>query len=186
MPQFKAFDSKVETSGGGMLALLAALSWNQTLAKEILAKQGIVNPQPDKWYPQQAALNTYKEIAETMGVHTLYQIGTKIPETAIFPAEIDSLEKGLALLDISYHLNHRGGEIGYYQLAKMESNRAVLVCYNPYPCDFDQGIIVGTVRRFAGGTVLVNERHDESAGCRKLGGTSCTYIVEWVLFKNPT
>jgi hypothetical protein len=184
MAQFKAFDTKVEVVGEGVFSLLAALSWNQTLAKEILARHGIINPQAGKWYPQQAILDTYREIAETMGVHTLYQIGAKIPENAIFPAEIDSVEKALASLDIGYHLNHRGGEIGYYRLDKMESNRAVLVCYNPYPCDFDQGIIVGTVRRFAGGTtVLVNERHDESKGCRKLGGASCTYIVEWLLSK---
>ena len=84
---------------------------------------------------------------------------------------------------MGYHMNHRGGEIGSYTLTQIESNRAVMVCNNPYPCDFDRGILVSSVRGFAGTTTLVTEKHDASQGCRKLGGESCTYILEWLSFK---
>ena len=183
MAQYIAFDSKAEVAGAALLAMLDALKWNQTAALEILNKYNIVNLQADGWYPHQAALDTHREIAETIGVHNLYQIGTKIPENAIYPPDIDSLEKALATLDIAYHMNHRGGEVGHYELIKMESHQAIMLCHNPNPCDFDRGIIIATARRFATTGASVSLKHDESQGCRKLGGESCTYIVEWVLFK---
>jgi hypothetical protein len=186
MAEYKAFDPNAESNGAGLSALLAVLSWNEPLVLEILSKHGIKEVRMDGWYPHQAVLDVQKEIAQTMGVHTLYQIGTKIPEKATFPPEIDSLEKGLALLDQAYHMNHRGGEIGHYQLVKVENNQALMVCNNPYSCDFDRGIIVATARHFAGTVGFVNLRHDESAGCRKLGGESCTYIIEWLLLKPKT
>jgi hypothetical protein len=183
MAQFKAFDSKVEISGQAVLGFVAALDWNKSIALEILSRHGIDNPQAQEWYSQQALLDAYQEIAENMGAHTLYQMGIKVPENAIRPPGMDSLEQGLALLDIAYHVNHRGGEIGSYKLEKLENNQAVMFCHNPYPCDFDRGLIVGVVRNFAGGAVVVTEKHAEGTGCRKLGGESCTYILEWVLFK---
>jgi hypothetical protein len=182
MTQFKAFANNVEVSGGVVLTFVAALSWNPALALEVLANHGIVNPQTDLWYPHQALLDVYREIDETMGSHTLYQIGSKIPENAILPSGLDSIEKMLNIIDVGYHMNHRGGDIGSYVLTQIESNRAVMVCRNPYPCDFDRGLLVGSLRGFSGVTTLASERHDESQGCRKLGGESCTYILEWALF----
>jgi len=46
----------------------------------------------------------------------LFAIGKAIPESAIFPPEIQGLEMGLSAIDIAYHMNHRGGEIGHYNL----------------------------------------------------------------------
>jgi hypothetical protein len=183
MAQFKAFASNVEIAGEALLSFVAALSWNEVFVLEILGRHGISNVQPKQWYPQQAVLDFLREIAETMGEHTLYQLGTKVPEHAIYPPEIDSLEKGLSSLDVVYHLNHRGGEIGHYQLVRLESNQAVTVCHNPYPCDLDRGIITTTVRHFAASGAAVSVQHEPNGGCRKLGGESCTYIVEWILFR---
>jgi hypothetical protein len=183
MAEFEAFDSKVEVSGEGVLALVAAFNWNQAAALEILGRHGIVNPQVGEWYLLQAFLDAQKEIATSIGGHTLYQIGNKVPELAIFPPELDSLEKGLASIDIAYHMNNRGGEIGHYQLVKMESNHAVMLCHNPFPCDFDRGLIIGTAKHFAAKGATVSIKHDESKGCRKLGDESCTYIIEWLEFK---
>jgi hypothetical protein len=51
------------------------------------------NPEPDKWYSQEAWLNAFKEIAETVGTNTLFMIGKSIPEHAKFPPQIDLLRK---------------------------------------------------------------------------------------------
>jgi hypothetical protein len=187
MSQFKAFDNQVEVSGAGMVVLLNSISWSKTSFLEIFGRHGIPDPQVSAWYPQQIALDIYQEIAATMGSHTLYQIGTKVSELSVLPPQIDSLEKGLAAIDIGYHLMHRGGEIGSYQLVKVEHNQAVMVCHNPYPCDFDRGAIIATARKFAVNGAAVSLRHadESSAGCRKLGAESCTYIIEWIAFSKP-
>jgi hypothetical protein len=184
MAQFKAFAPNVEVNGQTVLAIVAGMSWSQSEGLKILARHGIDEPQPELWYSQQAWLDSFSEIAETIGPHTLYQIGTKIPESAKFPPNIISLEQGLASINVAYHLNHRGGEIGSYQLLNVADNQATMVCHNPYPCDFDRGLIVATAQHFAPSGAAVNIQHDTSQGCRKLGAESCTYLIDWLLYKS--
>ena len=71
----------------------------------------------------------------------LVSIGMKIPETAVFPPEIDSIDSGLNSIDVAYHMNHRGGEIGVYQATTVSKQQIDVLCRNPYPDYFDYGII---------------------------------------------
>ena len=79
---------------------------------------------------------------------TLLMIGRQIPKNAKWPPDVDTLEKGLASIDVAYHLNHRGGEIGSYRFEKTSANTAKMVCRNPYPCDFDLGLIDAVAHKF--------------------------------------
>ena len=124
------------------------------------------------------AANALKQIAYTVGPHTLYNIGTKIPENAIFPPGIDSLEKAFESIDIAYHMNHRGGEIGDYKFYKSTDGRFHYNCTNPYPCEFDRGIIEGLARKFTSEGHFLTVRHDDSAPCRDRGDDSCTYDIQ--------
>ena len=45
------------------------------------------------WYPQQAWLNAFREIAQTIGASTLHQIGLSIPGSAKFPPGVNPIEK---------------------------------------------------------------------------------------------
>lgn len=47
-------------------------------------------------------------------------------------------------------MNHRNGEIGYYKLISinLKANTAIMNCKNPYPCNFDRGIITTMARKF--------------------------------------
>jgi len=179
MAQFKALSPGVEVNGQTVLSIVDGMGAFKDAALAILKKSGIENPQPDHFYPQQAWLTAFKEIAEKFGPSTLTMIGKKIPENAIFPPEINTIEKALSAIDMAYHMNHRGGEIGHYRYQSSGEKSARLVCNNPYPCDFDRGIIMAMSRRFAPAGKTPKIVHDDSQPCRKNGADSCTYLVSW-------
>lgn len=178
MAQFQAFAAGVEVNGQTVLSVVKGMEHSQQKALEILEENGIINPQPDQWYSQQSWLNAFKRISEEIGPYALYCIGGKIPENAKFPKDIDSLEKALASIDIAYHMNHRGGEIGSYRFHQGPENSMHFTCENPYPCEFDRGIIEGIARRFAPQGHLVTVKHDNAAPCRDNGADACTYRIE--------
>lgn len=180
MATFIAFERGVEVNGQTVLTIVNGMDIFKKRAYQILAENGIRDPKPGKWYSQQAWLNAFKTIAQSIGPYTLYRIGSKIPENAQFPPEIDSIEKALASIDVAYHMNHRKGEIGHYNYEKTGERTAQFVCNNPYPCTFDKGIIEAMGRKFKpkdSTNVLV--KHDDTAPCRNKGADSCTYMVRW-------
>lgn len=179
MAQYKAFSSGVEVNGETVMAIVDGLGIFKNTALKILEENGISNPVKGSWYLQQAWLNSFKEIAETIGQRTLMEIGTKIPDNAIFPSGIENIEKALAAIDIAYHLNHRGGEIGSYKFEKLGEGTVKITCNNPYPCNFDKGIIFAMANKYKPENVFVNLDHVETAPCRNKGDDSCTYIVKW-------
>jgi hypothetical protein len=193
MAQFKAFDSRVEVNGQTVLSVVDGCVLKDA-ALQILADNGITNISNDSWYSQQAWLDAFKLIADQVGIKTLYTIGYKIPDNAQFPPEIDDIGKGLAAIDVAYHMNHRINDemlfnpltgvmkegIGHYGFEKTGEKQAKMCCENPYPCDFDRGIIEAMAKRFKpASSLFVNVTHDDSAPCRKKGDNSCTYIIKW-------
>lgn len=179
MVEFKARASRVEVSGAAVLAVLKGMGAFEAMGRRFLADNGIVDPSEANWYPQQAWLDTFRTIAERVGPATLRLIGTKIPQTAQWPATINSVEQALASIDVAYHMNHRGGEIGHYRLERAGPKSALMVCANPYPCAFDMGIIEATVQRFSPQGHLPQITHDGAIGCRRSGRPACGYQIAW-------
>lgn len=176
---FKACEPGVEVNGETVLAVVAGMGSAGALGLALLAECGIPDPRPGRWYLQQSWLDAFKKIADDIGPYALYQIGSKILENARFPSHIDSVGAALASIDVAYHMNHRNGEIGHYHYSRTGESSARMVCPNPYPCDFDRGIIETVARRFAPEGRWVAVQHDARASCRKRGGESCTYNVSW-------
>jgi hypothetical protein len=180
MKQFTALSANIEAKGAGLIAMIEGMGSFKSKAIQILSENGISNLTAEQWYPQQSWLNALRTIAETVGVNTLYSIGMKVPDLAVFPPGIDSIEKALSSLDAAYRLNHRGGKIGYYRYEKTGEKSALMICDNPYPCAFDRGIITALAKKFKpADSLMVQVTHDDSALCRVKGGDSCTYIIVW-------
>jgi len=179
MAQFKAMELGVMVSGSAVLSVVEAMEAYKSMALRILENHGIDNPKKDQWYPQQAWLDAFKNIADHVGPATLRMIGEKIPDTAMWPPVVNKVDEALASIDIAYHMNHRDGEIGHYRFEKTGEKTGKMICNNPYPCDFDFGIIRATSMKFApeGTTPLVT--HDKSGSCRRKGGNTCTYNISW-------
>jgi len=182
MAQFIPFDSHVEVIGQTVLSVITALPAGQDSRKEILARHGIQVPDASTWYAQKDYLNAFKEIAENVGPHTLFSIGKSIPEDAIFPPQIDSLEKALQSIDIAYNMNHRGGDIGYYKLTHFDAKNKIarFECKNPYPSEFDRGIITTMVRKFRPADSFRDSVVlDTTKPTRLKGADSCSYTITW-------
>ena len=181
MAQFIAFDNNVKVTGEAILSVSNALSSNKKKRLKILKKYNI-NPKTNKWYNQQDWLNAFKEMYEEIGTTTLFLIGKAIPKNANWPNKVETLEEAFNSINVAYHMNHKGGDIGYYKLTRFDdkSQTAIMVCRNPYPSDFDRGIITYILRKYKPtdsyeyGVYL-----DKSKETRLMGGESCTYNIYW-------
>lgn len=187
---FVAQADDIAVNGQTVLSVAKAFSVVKDLGYKILERHGFKDVKEDAWYPQQQWLDAFREIHETMGGVTLFQIGKKIPDSAKFPPEIDTVEKALAAIDVAYHMNHsRRGKplfdpatgtmeegIGHYRVVSASEGEAVMVCDNPYPDEFDRGIIEAMAAKF-GKRVIVEV--DADAGTRERGREATTYRIRW-------
>lgn len=175
MAQYEPFTERVEARGQTILSFVDAFPPAlQGRAESILADNGIEDLDPEAWYPQEAWLASFEEIEEEIGTNTLKKIGKAIPKNAEWPPGVDTVVGGLESIDEAYHMNHRGGEIGYYEAETLDDGTVEVCCHNPYPCAFDQGILDGVVREFANKHVSITEVSDD---CRSNGGDECVYRV---------
>lgn len=179
MAQFIPFEDGVEVNGQTVLSIVNAFpEFLRAMGFEILGNHNINKPEHDNWYSQKDWLEAFKEVSMKFGENTLFEIGKAIPENAQFPPEIDSIDKAMAAIDVAYHMNHRNGDIGFYKLVEFdEANKKIIMhCQNPYPCDFDRGIITAMGRKFKTGVEVVR---DTSKPSRKDGAEDSWYIVTY-------
>ncbi|MHA1734611.1 MAG: hypothetical protein ACTSU5_21965 [Promethearchaeota archaeon] len=192
--QFEVMELGMQVNGRTIFTIADAVRIVKVMVRDIFLEVGLPAPDeidPRGWYSQQKWLDAFRVIAEKIGPRTLFTIGTKIPENAKFPPGIDSVEKALAAIDVAYHMNHRNADgqilydadtgtmlegIGHYRYEAGGDNVAIMECNNPYPCEFDQGIIVAMARRFVDNPTI---RHEDDATCRRKGAASERYVVEW-------
>lgn len=180
MAEYKSFSEDVKVLGGPILGLVTALSTGQDTRLQILKKHGI-DPKPDEWYPQQAWLDAFKEIASSIGNHTIFMIGKTIAEKAQFPP-IDGIEAALKLHDQAYKMNNKGGDCGEYILKEFDelNKTAVMVCRTPYPSEFDRGLLTAIVRKFRPkGSLKADVTLDTTKETRTNGADSCTFNIAW-------
>ena len=170
--EYQPFDPNVEVLGRNIKALIAGTG-NEIL--KALQHHDITDIQDDQWYPQSAVLAALQEFGETAN---MVSVGTQVIKHTVFPPDVDSIEKALMAIDIAYHMNHRNGDVGYYRAEMQGPRHIVMECKNPYPCDFDYGLIYGVARRFlpADGDLVVEHAPGD---CRKDGTDVCIYHVTW-------
>jgi len=194
MVQFIAQSTDIEVNGETILAFVNSMTRGQDTRLSLLRKHGI-DPSPGGWYPQQAWLDAFRELSFSVGEMNLFLIGKAIIDNASFPP-ISGLQDGLASIDVAYHMNHRkagqlmfetdGGHmlegIGHYHLTAFDetARTATMLCDNPYPSRFDEGIISQVVRRFKPATSRrADVTLDGTQPTRMKGADSCTYLVSW-------
>ncbi|MCD4685163.1 MAG: hypothetical protein K8S97_04420 [Anaerolineae bacterium] len=175
MVEFVAFDPQVEVKGAALLATLAGVDIDVT---PILERHGITDVSTDHWYPQQAWLDVLKNISHlpALGTLGLVSIGMRIPENADWPEGIDSIEAALNSIDVAYQMNHRNGAIGSYRAERISDSLIRVTCENPYPSDFDYGIVYGVIKCFVPDESQFTVERAESPN-RQAGDDACVYNV---------
>lgn len=183
MAQFEAFDDSVEIHGRAVVTVLDEVlpkfsdHYRET-ALSVLATEGIPDPSPDEWYPQQSWLNALAAVADELEPHLLDRLGEQVHKVPGFAQDARSVSEGLRSIDRAYEQNHRGGEIGHYRFDPTGDRQGEVECRTPYPCVFDRGIVRGAAKQYAplDAFVFVEERGDT---CRRRGDDACTYTVNW-------
>ena len=178
MSVFESYASGVQVNGESIMAVVEGMGAFQNRAFDILANHHIDNPSPGNWYDLQSYLNAFRTISDELGPATLRAIGKKIPQTAVLPPDLDTIVKALSMMDIAYHMNYQGGEIGHYAFESTGERSGVMICSSPYPCSYDQGIITGFMNRLKKGNEWPSLKH-ASGGCRMEGAAECRYTVSW-------
>ncbi|MUW15002.1 hypothetical protein GJ633_10265 [Halorubrum sp. CBA1125] len=183
MATYEAFDPEAEVNGQTVLTIVERAMGKfsaeyRERAVEALEAEGISDPDPDEWYPQQAWLNAFETIAADLQPHVLDRLGETLPSVAEWPNDFDTVSDGLRSIDAAYRRNHRGGDIGRYRFESTGDRTGTVECHNPYPCRFDRGLVRGVARRDApvDAFVFVEETGET---CRRRGGDRCTYTVHW-------
>ena len=178
MAEYKAFSPGTEVLGRSVLAIVGGMEANRARALQLLAEQGLGPLEATRWYPQQPVLDVFRAIFERIGPSTVRAIGRKVPEWAVFP-KAGSLEEALVGIEAAYHANHRGGPIGHYRLESTGARSGSVVCENPYPCDFDQGLVESVAERNRPPHSLRVRVEHAPGSCRKQGADACAYDVSW-------
>lgn len=184
---------KIEVNKVTVMSVVNSMEKGVETRREILKKHGIDVDTSQEWFDYKKWINSFSEIEEKLGPTNLLLIGRAIIKSAKFPP-IKDLEEGLRSINIAYHMNHRkngkamceGGKItstgiGSYNLTGYDpiERKAVMICDNPYPSEFDRGIISQIVRKFKLAGSQERVQLDETKETRKRGGKSCTFLISW-------
>ncbi|WP_306055226.1 hypothetical protein [Natronococcus wangiae] len=141
-----------------------------------LAEYGLEDIESDEWYPLKIPLAMLYDMRDEYGEVRMRNMGQNVPEHVEFPPELSEVEDALQGINQAYTQNHRGTEIGSYEFRNEGPNEGVMICENPYPCEFDKGLIKGVAKKFADSYVTVEEVGDQ---CRSDGDHRCEYRVDW-------
>lgn len=180
MNPYHAYERGVEISGDAVIALLDTMGGVE-MGRKFLAAVGIKDAMPGSWHSQQAFLDALRLLEETHGSDHLRKVGLRIYGSAKFPPRIRDIHQALTSIDIAYHMNHRKGPIGHYTYTQVDEHSGYVECNNPFPCEFDQGVIMGVAERFCpSGCRLHLQPHIPKSYCRKQGDPSCFYLVSWI------
>jgi hypothetical protein len=180
MALLQAHNQNVEISSVAINSLVNALGPFKNNVRKLLAKQGIEDLTPGKWYPQQAFLDAFKNLPSKVGDQTVIKVGMNLARNLKFPPDIDSIGKALSLMNVAYQEYYRNGDIGNYKFRETGERECTMFCSSPYPCAFDQGVLTEICNRYKPvDSERVSIEHSSATGCRQTGGLACTYIIRW-------
>ncbi|WXA97861.1 serine/threonine protein kinase [Pendulispora brunnea] len=170
------------------------------IAYRILANHGLGTmrarcdeflPDGRTWWPLATYLEVLWEIGQTVGPAKVSDIGRRVPDIAPLRKDTADIRHALGQIDVLYHLYHRkNGHLMFDPIAARMTEgighyghhphpfekRMTMFCDNPYPCEFDRGLLLGFAARVE---PLAFVQHDATAPCRKHGAPGCTYTITW-------
>lgn len=157
----------------------------------MVGPDGLVQFDLNTWYPLTGQLRVFERIRKDFGEVALRQVGASTPRFArAMPVGIDVCS-AFQQLNRAYHLNHAvNGQpmfcehtgqlqdgIGHFLTHPLPPYKQLLCeSSGPYPCAFDEGLLLAFARRYAPSATLT---HLEPRMCRHQGDARCTYSVAW-------
>lgn len=181
MKEFELADENVLLAGNHVLVLLDAFGAYRGRGEKVLTRylvDGEKAIDPHGQYPLQKILRGLRDLKDQFGPGFLNRVGRNVFEHAQTPPGLDTFDVMLSATNEAYKMNHRNaeGKIGSYSWTQLSDRSGRMMCDNPYPCAFDEGLLEGLAIKFGLELTLT---HEDEASCRARGGDSCTYLLEW-------
>ena len=139
-------DPHAETLGIHFIAFFQNLQDFQT--RPIMEKHGLVDIQRDQWIPTRKMMYALNDLAQDPDFMAgLVAIGIEIGKRIVFPQENPTLEEAITGWNASYHAVHRNGDVGQKLAEKMGEKHYRVTLTDPFPDDFNYGILYGFALR---------------------------------------
>ena len=169
---FQAFDPNAEVIGRSMLANFHNLNKEHFIP--VLEAHGILEINPQAWYPQQLWLDILKEVAATAGdgMFDFVAVGMSVATLAPFPPNVKTIPQAFEAMGKVYAANHRNGYVGEWVCESTTDHSVFERVKSPYPDDFLYGVVYGITKRYvpAGQPILVTRSHQ---------GDMCCFTISW-------
>ncbi len=175
MAQFAAYYPDVIVQGAWILAYFNVFGDSMG---PLAARAGLINVQPDEWYPQQPFLDALK-LACGIDSPSLFHLGMRLGEMFHFDEDPRSVAAALTALENQYHTHHRNDDRSHWRVSVDSYNLITCVSSTPYPSDFERGVVTAMVLRFRSIAGTCRIWHDRKEPSRKDGADSCTYRILW-------
>ncbi len=171
-----------ETIGLLLMAFYDNLEGENTLP--IMEKHGVVNLDPQKWYPTQMLLDALNDLSQSPGfMFNMTAIGKKTGETVPVPPEMEhpTLAQVLQIWDSLYQMLHRNADCGCIRVEKVSDKHYKTIHTVVYPDAMSYGVLYAYGQRFLPPGTHFKVYYDPAVPARDYGGQGNATIIhiEW-------
>ena len=171
MPHYKVFHPDHMMHGQNILAHEEAIGSEHI--RPFFEKHGLVNIQPEGWYPEQRWLDVLSDLADQPdAMFDFVAIGLKIAQNADMPPGFETLPllEMMKTTNAAYLLHNRGTDVGEITCEVVNAKHVKMILRLPSADDLWYGILYGYVRRFSPKGAQFSLRDDEDVPRRDHGG----------------
>lgn len=151
------------------------------VGRQILARSGVGAGAAEAWYPRMLLVEALEEMesaglgarVRACGLQAAIRLRTWAEEQ-----RVADLGRFLALQGEHYVAMHRGetpATVTSSVEERADGGRAIVICRDPYPCDFWIGWFEGLGTSY-GRAVKIAHR---GAACKSMGKSECVYRLSW-------
>lgn len=117
-------------------------------AELLLRETGLEPGLREGWHPLEPILEWLDRLLAEFGEEPVRLLGRRYLQQTRLPPRLESFERALQTLEITFHLNHRGGDVGVCLFRFRGPRQGELSIQSPYPCPFVVGLLEALGERF--------------------------------------
>ncbi|NDJ76877.1 MAG: hypothetical protein GYB65_11515 [Chloroflexi bacterium] len=178
--KYEAFDPQSEILGQTLFALF--LCAHHDILRPSAKKHGLVNIEPEQWYPLSALMAVFNDLANGKTANVDFvSFGLTVAEvtpTAVERGTVPFEEALLRFATTSYQMVHRG-EVGEQIVEKVGERHLKIISRTPYPDDFWIGLYYGIARQSLPPGSQLSLQFDETIPRQDEGGDVTVIHVTW-------
>jgi len=180
MTKYKLFHPDTEIVGQVILDFQQAT--NSATFMDTFEKHGLINLEPETWYPGQKWVDVLNDIYTKPGaMMNFVSIGMRQIELAEMPLEFNEMPLNDVLISIeeAYAMSYRGTDIGSIKTQVVDDKHLCMIVRSFEPDDLWYGNIHGLLRRFGDPTIHYIVQYDPDVQRHDEGGEHTVFKITW-------